>query len=1175
VAQQTIRKVNIEHKLAGLFQIELYNWDQIKDLLNQYQQVATEIYNLGKNEQLTAIQQGVSSVRAVLEVIRDEKGSEGFHAEIDSAKQHIEQHDYQMARLILHQLRSRHWDKLDNGQRFRLLANLGGAYLGEGELQKAAQFFWEAKPYQPDDEKACANEALGFQITGNPEKAFELTDKYRIQFPTSARILGIWVRNSPATKRLEDLAKYVPDTCMADAELCASLAVKAASENQFDKAETLARKAISLSSDWSFPRVLLAKMIMCSHMDKALEHDGQGISFAERVREAEQLCSEAISLAQEEKATHTEAEAYSARALIREQAGRKKEAKADVLRAYQLDPSDPAIVREYALILQEQGENDGAVELVRKLVQGEHVDPMSWYVLGLTLRNRKGPGDAEEAARIFADLANRSGAFPAGFREHMAEGAVAHYCALQRWEDAQSAVEGIPSDLISPLVRATLMAVVKWRKKDQEEAFKWADSALVALTPETPRMERRLLAKLLSECGRHADALGLWKGLTEFTQLDDDTRSFLDCARRLGRADLVVHGCQKLRAVGVDSEDVVNLELSFLERFDVEQAIRLLQAYLETHPDAKFMRLRLSLIGLRLNRTDLVSAGPALLPSLEEVDPEIGRAVVQVLKMGGRPLEATAFGYELLRKHFSDVDAHRAFCFCLHPIGPKLNLESPVTVQPGTAVCYQEDGAESDSWVVIEDLPNPDPSRNELSPTNHIARQLIGRKVGKTVVLVEGSITTRTAVIKEITSKYVYRYLDCMGQWQLRFPDAPEIELVRVKPDPCSEALDVSTILASVDRRAERVERVKEIYRSIPVTIHMFGELIGKSAFDATEALATSPDMKVNCCLGNDEEQSLALEALKSANTVIVDLTALATLAMLDDLRLLAVWPKDLAISQATLGELHERLRHEKHQAGEGAGVLSKVDGKYSIFRDTTEGQAARVEKLEKFIGAIEQRFKVLGCLGLASLDSEKRSKLVKGCGQHGAESLVLASAPGAVLWTDDHTLARLGKGEFGVRRVWTQAVLQNLTLNGHVDARDFYEASAKLLGWSYAFTSPSAPALEQAGVLARWNPGEWPLKQACEIFADESLSLLDSLRLAAAFLVIVYSGKHLPETEKTVVAAFLERLAKRQGGISGVRAMLEVIPRVFGINVIGCQRAVADLRAWVKHALAEHPEIV
>lgn len=46
-AQQTIRRLNLEHAQAGLFQIELLTWDQIKDLLHQYPQVAHEFYGVG------------------------------------------------------------------------------------------------------------------------------------------------------------------------------------------------------------------------------------------------------------------------------------------------------------------------------------------------------------------------------------------------------------------------------------------------------------------------------------------------------------------------------------------------------------------------------------------------------------------------------------------------------------------------------------------------------------------------------------------------------------------------------------------------------------------------------------------------------------------------------------------------------------------------------------------------------------------------------------------------------------------------------------------------------------------------------------------------------------------------------------------------------------------------
>ncbi|MCI0565198.1 MAG: hypothetical protein MN733_42570, partial [Nitrososphaera sp.] len=51
-AQQTIRRLNREHAQAGLFQIEFIAWDQIKDLLYLYPQVANEFYGVGESEQL-------------------------------------------------------------------------------------------------------------------------------------------------------------------------------------------------------------------------------------------------------------------------------------------------------------------------------------------------------------------------------------------------------------------------------------------------------------------------------------------------------------------------------------------------------------------------------------------------------------------------------------------------------------------------------------------------------------------------------------------------------------------------------------------------------------------------------------------------------------------------------------------------------------------------------------------------------------------------------------------------------------------------------------------------------------------------------------------------------------------------------------------------------------------
>ena len=68
--------------------------------------------------------------------------------------------------------------------------------------------------------------------------------------------------------------------------------------------------------------------------------------------------------------------------------------------------------------------------------------------------------------------------------------------------------------------------------------------------------------------------------------------------------------------------------------------------------------------------------------------------------------------------------------------------------------------------------------------------------------------------------------------------------------------------------------------------------------------LAQRPDASVKCCLGTPAELEEALGFFDRANAIVIDLTAIATLCMLGRLNLLATWPRQFVVSQATLAEL-------------------------------------------------------------------------------------------------------------------------------------------------------------------------------------------------------------------------------------------------------------------------------
>ena len=127
-----------------------------------------------------------------------------------------------------------------------------------------------------------------------------------------------------------------------------------------------------------------------------------------------------------------------------------------------------------------------------------------------------------------------------------------------------------------------------------------------------------------------------------------------------------------------------------------------------------------------------------------------------------------------------------------------------------------------------------------------------------------------------------------------------------------------------------------------------------------------------------------------------------------------------------------------------------------------------------------------------------------------------------------------MARSEHGVSRVWTQFVIEACVELGVVELDAFLDASAKLLGYGYYFTSANPQILGQAGVIAEWKVDGWPLSQALSTFAEESIDLVQILRLAAGFLRLLYQEPILPQTKVNITVKILEHIANRQGGIGG-----------------------------------------
>ena len=169
------------------------------------------------------------------------------------------------------------------------------------------------------------------------------------------------------------------------------------------------------------------------------------------------------------------------------------------------------------------------------------------------------------------------------------------------------------------------------------------------------------------------------------------------------------------------------------------------------------------------------------------------------------------------------------------------------------------------------------------------------------------------------------------------------------------------------------------------------------------------------------------------------------------------------------------------------------------------------------------------------------------------------------MLWTDDFAQAGLARSEYGVSRVWTQLVIGKLAELGVVKPEVFLDVSAKLFGYGYYFIGQNADIVKHAGVIAEWKIDRWPFSQTLSIFAQEDLDLMQVLQLAGDFIRLLYQESLLPESRNAIMVKILENIAKKEGGVQGIRYLLRSLPAIFGVNVIGLTRATETISSWLK----------
>lgn len=616
-----------------------------EDLLDEYPDVRAWYEDGPSAAAFGRIESKIDKLSEVTEQLsapsRGDDCQDPFHAEIDEARGFLEKHDYQMAKLLLQRIKVRSWAKLNARHKFRVFTNLAAVEISAANSKEAAELCLEAKTYQPDDEIAQDNEALGYFLLGQRKRAFELAEKLREEFPRAERVLGIFIRSASDSAALKSLEEAVPQELLEKDEVAAALTERARDSGEMQKAEKFIRAVTAANSRASGIWLLLGNIILQSEISGSHERYGTEALFYDmvRLREAEDAFGKALRLAQEERSTSEIVAALLNRRLTRIALRKEAEAREDLEEARQVTPQEPMVIEAYGESLGFERRVDEAIEVLRRLLP-DALSPHGQMHLGMLLLERRGPGDSRSAGEVLSRVAKREERLPEDFREHCIELALQAFAKEEQFDACRELLEQVPGETVSAVGLETLTARLHLLEGKRDEASKGADEALALVPDTTTTFDIRRLALLLSALGHFHDALPLWQRVAVPNVLSADTTHLLDCAGRLNRHDIMLETYRQLRQAGVTDRTQLANELSLLEVYDTESAIKILNEAISRRPEDKALRLRRSKLGLALDRAELVDQDPSSVPAAEEVESR----VAVVARVAVPPANSAFFG---------------------------------------------------------------------------------------------------------------------------------------------------------------------------------------------------------------------------------------------------------------------------------------------------------------------------------------------------------------------------------------------------------------------------------------------------------------------------------------------------------------------------------------------------
>ncbi len=1007
------------------------------------------------------------------------------HAEIDNARNFLKSHKPKTSLELLETLKKRTWKDASDDLKFSILTNMAAAQFALNNEQDAAKLLLQAFQYDSEDEKALSNRALAHLLLGETEYAADYAKQTLEKNPTNTDAYVILIGISEEKETLDEIIAKVPDYLQDSLQIAYAISELAKQRENFDAAKRWGEIMVDQGNAPDFKAAFATILI-----NQVLE-DNLAVGTSQLYKAQKEQLQRAIGFLTEawDCVSNTELKDYRVdwiinRGMAHFHLGELIEAKEDFDTALEIEDSNPSLIKNRAFLAFECGDIAEAIEFIESIQSAPEVPEAPIILANFLLADKR----LDESITILNDFLQTD--LPPELQEKASRLLIDVYITDKRFDDALEISIAMRESTPKSIPNLVDAACIFSADQKRDEAISLLKEAYDYVQDGEEFLDIVELADQLYSHKQFKEAATLYEKLADTNQNSQLTQWLVQSYYNSGEIAKALKICQKLREKYGPLENISVMEVMIHEEYgDMNQAETVCKEYLTKFPTDYDMRIRLGMILIRSSKETEVDN---VLDSFSEIkdfsylnDLSLEGCFELALlhQMRFQPEKALEIMYEVRRKHFDDPNAHLLYVKTFLSVEKEIpEVLNPTQVEKDTAVKISI--SDEDQWYIIEKRVDADIKRDERDVNDPFAQQLTGKNIKDEVGLGEKILGPKTGKIVDIKSKFSYAHQESFRKYEHLFPLDQGMDNMKIDDsDDIDDKERFQQMFEMIDRRQDKINEIEKLYKEENLTIGTFSRLVGSNSLDTWGTLMGNLDLGIRCGIGDLDDRNRLLNLLNDSNPkLVVDIISLITLHSLDAADIVVRAFGKLCVAQSTIDELQSIIIEREGMWSKREGMtVGKKGNRYVKQIISPEEMKQGIEYLKDIIDWIRENCEVGKATAGSEMNQLRRRELNDMLQPHFLDTVLLASQPGHLLFSDDGRLRLYAKTSlnsdagtnFQIDGVWTQVLLEHCVMQNLLDKSDYDEMTIKLVCSHYYHTQFDADLLMEVAKLSNWKLSE------------------------------------------------------------------------------------------------------